>query len=495
MFSLRRSVSAILPAVVAGLLGCIVVSRVDGREPTAADQERVLAVLRHFDAEPLGPLAPITHHTWSTEQKAAAGDFSQLEIVADDASSSHCARVRITERFPWNNRTEHRVLTIGPDYLPPEADAVRMRVKVTTGKFELKVGSPTVYFGHSDVLSESREVTAAAGGKWQTIEFSLHHRLTRNFRRARFGRESPVVYYTRWIQEPLYLHAGKASAGEILIDQVELISRGEGRPYPEFAAAEVRHVATIADFEDEAEMDRAFTFFQEPIDFSRPPYLVRPDWRPPQLARVKAERDEPAPGIPAAGGRYALRFEQRGTEETCFAGVKTKGETTTGAGALAIDVLARHGGGSSEVVVDFVVYAAPAGMVKTFPWSTFKPPASWQGSPEAFTYYLGENQGPEVSYAFYHVRRTLPNGRWTKLVLPLADFICAYGRNDAAAMFREQRPLTEGTMMAVGWTAPYGARRHPTVLLIDRIDLVRVPAEAQQHRSFPQAPLARAEPE
>jgi hypothetical protein len=472
MTSMRRTFFFSLPA----FLACLI-----GMERPAIGEERVLTVLRDFDAETLGPLTPLTHHAWSAEQKESAGDHSHLEIAED---GSRCARLRITDRFPWGNRAEQRVLTIGPDYLPPEADAVRMRVKVTAGRFDLQVGGPTVYFGHSDVLSESREVTAAANGGWQTIEFSLHHRLIRNFRRARFGRESPVVYYTRWIQEPLYLHAGKASAGEILIDQIELISRGEGRRYPEFAAADALQVACIADFEDEAEFERAFTFFQEPIDFARWPYLVRPDWRPPQLARVSATRD----GAP--GATHSLRFEQRGTEETCFAGVKTKGETTTGANALAIEVRAEHAGGASEVVVDFVVYAAPPGRAKTFPWSEFEPPASWKGSPEAFTYYLGENQGPKASYAFYHVRRGLPNGRWTKLVLPMTDFICAYGRNEAAAMFREQRHLTEDTLMAVGWTAPYGARRHPTVLLINRIDLVRIPGEVAELRSFLQTPLA-----
>jgi len=463
------------PAVVAALL-------IAGTPAAAVGDDRVLKVTRDFNAEQLGPLAPISHHTWTDDQKHAAGEYSQLEIVDDSASRSRCGRIKISDRLPWGARTEYRVLTIGPDYLPPEADAVRMRVRVVSGKFELRVGSPTVYFGHSDILSESREVTASADGAWQTIEFSLHDGLTRNFRRARFGRESPVIYYTRWIQEPLYLFAGRSSAGEMLIDQVELIARGTGRDYPEFPGDEIKQVAPIADFENAADLERTFTFFQEPIDFHREPYLVRPDWRPPQLQRASDGRGD---GI--KGGKYSLRFEQQGTEETCFAGIRVDG--TAAANAVALVVRADHAGGASEVVVDFLAYAAPAKKSASFPWASFEPPGSWQGSPMAFTYYLSEDRTHETDYAFYHTRRTLPNGRWTTLVLPLADFICAYGRGEAAALFREQRPLAGDALLALGWTAPFGARRNKTVLLIDGISLVRVPGDAEQHRSFPQKPV------
>src|SRR5690349_5882931 len=115
-------------AVFVCLFGCAA-----GGDRLAPGDDRVVQVSRPFDGEPVGPLASIVHHTWSAEQKAAAGEYSQFAIVDDGGSGSRCARMRVSDRLPGGDRAEHRLLTIGPDYLPPEADAVRMRVRVTDG--------------------------------------------------------------------------------------------------------------------------------------------------------------------------------------------------------------------------------------------------------------------------------------------------------------------------------------------------------------------------
>jgi hypothetical protein len=237
-------------------------------------------------------------------------------------------------------------------------------------------------------------------------------------------------------------------------------------------------VATIADFENEADFARAFTFFQEPVDFAKAPYVARPDWRPPRLDRVATDS-----AVDGGAGKYALRSEQRGTEETCFAGLRLV--DTAEANALVFDMRAEHAD-APEAVVDFVVYAAPRELRMVFPWDSLRPPLAWRHSPDAFTYYLGEDRVPDASYAFYHARRTIPTGRATTLVVPLADFICAYGRNEAAGLFRNQRPLSAEMLLAIGWTAPFGARRAPTVLLIDNISFARVPGEAGDLHSYPQ---------
>lgn len=435
------------------------------------EDARVLQVLRDYETGPPRVLSPVDHHTWSPEQKAHAGDFSQVEIVEGGFQSKQACRLTVTDQFPWNRRDSYRALVIGPDYLPPETDAVRVRVRVKEGEFRLSVGSPTVYFGHSDVNSAVRKVSGS--DDWQTLEFSLHHALSRNFRRARFGRESPVIYYTRWIQEPLYLYIHHPSHGEILIDQVELLARGEGQPYPTFKPEEVRTIARFADFGDPDDLKQAFTFFQEPIDLAKPPHTVRPDWRPPKLTHVPSSSE--SSGV--------LRIEQQGTEEVCFAGIMAQGSRESN--AVAVRLKCEHASIGPEIALDFLVYVAPNEERREFPWADFAPPPAWRERPDlAFDYYLNQDRMRDVNYGFYHTRRAVPNGRWTTLVLPFADFICAYGEQDCKPMFQQQLPLTGEDIIALGLVTPYRQRRHSTIIEIDGVSFVHVPGEPESLRSF-----------
>ncbi|QDU28132.1 hypothetical protein ETAA8_32320 [Anatilimnocola aggregata] len=441
----------------------------------SAEPSRVLSVLRDFDRDQPGPLQPLKHHTWNATTQANAANYSQVEIVLLAAEEQAC-KLTIGADFPWGNRDEYRALTIGPDYLPPAADALRLRVKVLRGKFTLAVGSPTVYFGHSDVATTTREVSKADGDEWQTIEFSLHHNLRRNFRRARFGEKSPVIYYTRWIQEPLYLYVDKPSAGELLIDQIELLTKGEGQPFPTFTPDQVRPVATIVDFEKETDLQQAFTFFQDPIDFTKPAYAVRPDWLPPKLDRLAVGHT----------GLHSLRSQQRGTEETCFTGIHAPGNKE--ANALQLTLKLDHDRLESEVALDFLVYVTLPGNSARFPWQRFQPPELWRSSPLAFTYYLGQQQTKGESYAFYHTRRSLPKGAWTSLVLPGDDFICAYGQGDCANLFQSQSPLKCDGIQAIGFVAPYRQRYGTTTVTIDELSWVQVPSTALPRHTYWQAP-------
>ncbi|QDU97887.1 hypothetical protein [Lignipirellula cremea] len=454
-------------------------------ETCLAAEPQVLGVLRDFERESPGPLKPIVYHNWTPEQVANANRTGGLEVVADRSFGSQCCRVSVTPDLPWGPKGKLVALNLGPDYLPPEADAVRVRVKVLRGEFHLTVGSPTVYFGHSDVSSPLQTVSAGAKGNadesgWRTLEFSLHQDLQRNFRRARFGRTSPVIYYTRWIQEPMYLYVGKGSQGELLLDQVELISRGEGRPYPTFQADELQPVGEPVDFEQPADRELAFSFLQDPIDLTRPPYLARPTWPPPKIERV----------ADGETGKFSLAIEQHGTEEVAFAGVKLLGPPA--ANGLTVQLKATHPSIGPTVALDFIVYVAPSAERAAFPWERYAPPAAWQKQPEiAYTYYLSEEATPGVAYGFYHLRRSVPNGEWTTLVLPLADFICAYGQEDCQPMFQQQQLLASDTIMALGVVTPFRQRRSPTKILIDHIGFVQAPGSPAEHVSFPQTPVGK----
>lgn len=461
---------------VAFAIGLLSVAVIAPAQPatTTAPAGRVLAVLRDYESETPGDRgAAITMWSWTAEQKAKAAEFSRLQIVPDTPFGKRCARVTITDQLPWERSTSFRVLTIGPDYLPPTADAVRMRVKVLKGRALLTVGSPTVYFGHSDVSAAPVTVEPSPDGQWQTVEFSLHERLSRNFRRARFGQHAPVIHYTRWIQEPLYLQVLKGTEGEFLLDQIELIAHGQGRDYPTFAPDQVKPVSTIADFERPGDLDQAFTFLHEPADFTAGPKLPRASWAPPLLSRADGQ----------AGG-HALQIDHKGTEEVAFTGIKVGAVARDGANALAVTVRADHSGKFDEVTIDFIVYVTPDG--KPFDYRRFAPPPAWkQQDPAAtFDYYLSQQAMADESYGFYHARRSVPNGQWTRLVIPLADFTCAYGQVACAPLLRDQKPLAAQQITALALTPPYRHRSHATRLLIDDVGFVAVPGKDEDLRSF-----------
>ena len=378
------------------------------------------------------------------------------------------------------------MVSLGVDYLPPETDAVRLRVKVLKGRFTMAVGGPTVYFGHSDVTTQAVTLDAATHGEWSTVEWSFHQGLTRNFRRSQWARNSPIICYTRWIQEPLGIEVAAGSTGEVLIDQIELLAHGQGRPYPTFEPAAIRTVAPGIDFEDPASMEKAFTVMTDVTEqpsFEQAPHLVRKGWVPPRIARVGEGRT----------GRHSLEMVMTGTEEVCFAGLRILG--TAEANAVALTLKAEYAGvGKPGVVLDFLAYAAPPEQRRAFPWDGLRPPPSWRNSPEiAFTYYLSPRSAvvEPVSFGFYHIRRIVPNNAWVTLVLPLADFICNYGQGAMLPAFQKQAPLAGDNVLALTLLSYFGQNSKPVRVLIDEVKFVTVPGTPAELRSFYQTPVPK----
>src|SRR5690606_19418628 len=113
--------------------------------------------------------------------------------------------------------------------------------------------------------------------------------------------------------------------GVILIDRIELLWTGQGRPYPTFSEEETRIGALIADFDVPEAMERVFTAIHAVADFSGPPALPRPSWKPPKLSYLAALEDR----------RGVLRIEHQGAEETVFTGIRV--EPAADANAIEID--------------------------------------------------------------------------------------------------------------------------------------------------------------
>lgn len=450
---------------------------------------RVLGALEPFSDVPTGPLGKgfIDHWNWSDRVREEARQASRIETVA--TGSGKQLQVRISSGFP-DQPAFHRLISFTPHF-PPEADAVRMRIKVTAGTWRLFLGGPTAYYANSDVFTAVHEIKAASPAEWVSVEFSLNHPLWRNFRRAGFSTEAPRNYYTRWSQEPTALYVAGGSSGECLLDQVELIAHGEGRAFPHFEPDQVKRAGPIADFED-GQTDRVFTLYGADNES---------EWFEQSWKREKPLRFTPAQlSLVDTGftGRQSLACVGPSAEEVHCTGIRTEG----GANANALRMTLRKdapglkntlfGTGPAEAL-DVLVFVAPRG--RPFPWETLAPAASLRESPHrGFDYqfsYREIRNRQDLHVAIYQTRRFLKPAEWTTLTLPLADFTCVYGSGECRDRFLKHQPLASDDIIAVAWLNPWsrqGDRQSAVTLLVDDLEFATVPGTPEELRSYWQIP-------
>jgi len=454
--------------------------------------EMVAAVIEDFEDEPVGYIGSILPWYWTEDQKRDWAKYSRLEIVADPGSGNKHFMATLSPDLPWDRNGQpvdlYQIRKTGMDYTPPVFDAVRIQVKVLQGEFRLTTTSSTIYFGNSDVTCQPKVLNLTTNDTWESIDFDLNQGLTRNYRRAGFSQGSPVIYLSRWIQEPLSIGVLNGSHGILMIDRIELVKKGQGRQFPSFASSQIRQVGAVADFETIADLAKAFTFTHADTDLSGPPVLARPTWAPPILARVQE----------AVSGHYSLEARQIGHEEVAFTGIKALGPK--GANAIALKMKVDHPSSLVVQCLDFVVYAAPESERTAFPWNRLEPPVSWKNSPDlAFNYYLSQKNTAGLSYGFYHARRHFQNGEWQTVVIPLADFMCAYGQEHCEYWFKNQIPLSSERITALGFLPPFRQRYGETRILIDEVTFVSVAEEDAPLRSFwqasPEPPLSVSPPQ
>ncbi len=453
---------------------------------TAVEETKTLSVLRDYTQQPTSPPAPaITLWSWPADVKNNALKFSQMQVVETDGKRA--LRLTVTDQLPWDKIDAYRAFIIGPDLLPPTADAVAFRCRVLDGSITLSVGGPTIYFGHSDVQTQSVTLTAKDTPEWRTVTLSLHDNLTRNFRRAGFGKNAPVIYYTRWIQEPMGVYIHKGSVGTLLIERIDLLTQNRGKPYPTFPPQDIKPIAPIADFANPDSLNQVFAATHEPADFNAPLKPTRPTWKPPLFSHTPKNAD---------GKEGFLTIEHQGAEEIAFTGIKLT--PAPAANAIAIDIRASNRLPLVELSVDWVLYASPPASPLNF--DHFRPPESWRSDKaNAFDYYLTRPASIDQSYAFYHTRRALLNGQWTTVILPLADFVCVFGSGpnsgtspgptSMASSLSQQLPIDPATPIALGLLPSFRQHRQPTTFEIKRIQWVHLPTLSA--RSFPQIDLPK----
>lgn len=449
----------------------------------------VIGMIEDFDAEPVGSFQRgfLESYRWTEDFRREARGWSSLEIVSEGGNRVLRARVGDARAFSGGDKS---IVRLAPFY-PPESDAVRIRLKVVSGQASIYVGGPTAYFGNSDIFTRPHTVIARAEPQWEEVVCNLNHPTWRNFRRSGFSTDAPRNYYNRWAQEPLGVFLAADSTGEVLIDRIDLVNLGEGRPFAKFAPAQVRAVEPIIDFED-GKMDRVFNLFMS---------AAESEWFEESWKRGKALRFEPMRlSLVDAGmdGRKSLQCEGRTAEEVHCTGVRASGAAQANAIAVTmnVDVSEQRNvlvGGGRVAPIDFLVFVAPTGA--PFPWLRFAAPEELRafggpGFDYQFTHrtiaaYTG------VDFAIYHTRRYLPPGEWSHQVLPAADFSCVYGHGAMRERFTNLEPLRCGDVIAIAWLNPWcrtGRAAAPVTTRVDTISFVQIPGAPAEHRSFWQVP-------
>lgn len=453
----------------------------------AAD-EKVIGVLESFNAIPLGRFQTgfLDSWRWDEAKRTQARTWSHLEIVeAPDGEAGRCLRVAVTDEQALADGGI-ALLRLAP-YLPPEADAIRLRVRVMRGEMAIYAGGPTAYFANSDVFTEPQVARASATTDWTEVILPLDGPLWRNFRRAGFSTDAPRCYYTRWAQEPMGIFLSRGSKGEILIDRIDVISRGQGKPFPNFTPDQIQIVQTLADFED-ADLRNTFTCYMAANET---------EWFEESWRRHKPLRFEPMlRGLNDGGltGRRSLEFQGRTAEEVHCAGVRVSGAKAASGFAVSMraDAPMRREtllGGASIVPMDFLAFVAPADT--PFPWSSVAAtPEQRAMRGPGFDYQLAFRaiaDRKDLHFAVYQTRRYLKPGEWSRVILPAEDFTCVYGQGSMRNHFINHASLDTAQSIAFTWLPPWcrsGSRDAPVTLQIDQLDLVRLPGDARSQRSF-----------
>lgn len=420
-------------------------------------------------------LDPLSHPRWPPETKAKAASFSKVDVQREKEDRPAALHVRVAPEFPWQD--DHFVIfKTSYDYLPPECDAIRLRAKVLNGKFEVCFGSPTVYFGCSDVKTAALKIEAAeeAGGDYKSYEFSLNKGLSRDFMRAGLTIDQPFIQYVRWVQGPVFMYAAKGSVGEIAISSIEFISKGEGKPYASGGGArDSGKTMTLVDFLDKSAADKIFTCsLQNMLPVDGPPPKVserRMDGR--IIVEYGAGRTQfmqPPPEISlkdkGAGGRLSVK--KKFCEEIVFGGVRIDGASEVNAIEFSLianqEIIKKP-----DVVVDVLLLTSPGGSGK-FKWSAFAPPPEWRGVPDLnFSYYMGGMPAVKEDYAIFHCRRVVEPEKLTRLLIPLSDFLCCYGQGEISEKkFKKQLTPVPEDMIAIGFLVPLRHSYTTTELLV-----------------------------
>jgi len=455
----------------------------------AAPPDNVIMVGNDF--EHMAPADQVLEH-WRFTKEQKDANYAVIRRSSDAFSGKAALELTLREDIPYVGDNSIEICPIfegmsggrGDFFLPPETDAVRVRIKVLEGEFRLFVTAETIFLSSlGNVHCSDQTVRPAQDGRWQTVDFPLYKTLSRDFYAYSYlANPKAPVYFSRWNQHCPKLAFSMGSHGKVLIDRLELISHGMSKPYPVFKKGDVRTVAMIADFEDERAESASFTVYMtERKDALDGP--VPPDF--------KGKKNDPAAVLTrtndAQRGNQILEYTKQFLEEKSYVGFRLP--QTKDANAFAMKLYLEHLSGDKRTILpfDFIFFAAPdAATAARFPFAAFASPAGWRRDADfGYTYYLPKELLAHTSVSFYQVRRGIRHKEWNDVVIPFADLVCVYGTGSMEEDYLAQKPIRPENIFAVLLATPhyplgYAKTRHR----IDDVRLVKVSGTDDQLRSY-----------
>lgn len=408
---------------------------------------------------------PITSWRWSPEQKANASRFSEMSIATDE-SGSRIWKVRVTSELPFFH-PYLELISLGTNYLPPDADAIRLKVRAISGNISLTFGGPTAYFGNSDVFLRPIQIKASEKpSDWFTAEFSLHHGLIRNFRRSSFSRESPTIHYARWTQEPTYAYLLRGSAGEAHFKDIEIIAQGQSQPFPATIIDASKPPHAIVNVSSPQSSSRPFTAL---VGDTESEFVSTPSQHLP--ATMSSETDSAEGAVLKIRGRFS--------EEVSAVGFDIKPPASGDTFALRIkldsSIPAHIAPDTPANPLDILIYESSES--SRFEWKPFiRSDDTAHAGPARFDRNLTHAnflRNSDASVAIYHARRFLPQQTWTDLTIPLEDFVCIYAQGHLIAQFQNQQSPRSESLAAIALLPPWPRKGRPeSTLNVQTIQLV-----------------------
>jgi hypothetical protein len=455
----------------------------------AAPPDTVLVVGNDFEALSTGERV-IEHWRFTQEQKDA--NYAVIRRSSDAFSGKAALELTLNEKFPFVGDNSIEICPIiegmsggrGDYFLPPETDAIRLRIKVLEGEFRCFVTAETIFLSNlGNVHCSDQTFRPTKNGEWQTVDFPLYKTLSRDFYAYSYllNPKAPV-YFSRLNQHCPKLVFSMGSHGKVLIDKIELVNYGMSKPYPVFKKEDVKTIAAIADFEDERDMAASFTVYMtERKEALNGPVPADFKGKKKDSAAILTRLTDPI------RGSHVLEYSKQFHEEKSYVGFRLP--QTTDANAFAMKLYMEHLSGDKRTILpfDFIVFAAPdAATAAQFPFAKFASPAEWKKDADfGYDYYLPKGLLANTSVAFYQVRRGIRHKEWNDVVIPFADLVCVYGTGSMEDDYLTQKPIRPENIFAVLLVTPhyplgYAQTRHR----IDDVRMVKVPGTDEQLRSY-----------
>jgi len=449
---------------------------------TLFSMENIISTEKDFETWRIFSEKHLSFWNWTNDEKNNAFRFSSYNIEKAENSNELLLRLKISKDFPWK-KTNANVFSLGKKYFPPDADIIRMNVKVLHGEFILSVGGPTAYYGNSDAFA--RPILLKENTKWQTINFSLHEGLIRNYRRAEFSSNAHIIYYNRWAQEPTSIVIFKRSFGEILIKEIKVISTGIGKKFPDLNDSELELISTLINFDSPSSIKNVFTVLSGGDNSMK---TFENSW----TRKVKITHLPPELSVVEENEKKILKVNAPCIEEVKFFAVKVYTDESSG-NALSFKIKIDTNQENyllpniKSQPLDFILLSTES--PDTFNWELFAPNPEWKTEKyTGYDYNIAYDRLKtltNLSIGIFHARRFLPISNWNYLTIPLIDFAPIYLSDSMGKYLKEQNYLPPSKLIAIGILAPWSRSKTSDIFIsLEKIDLSKV-SDIKNHSSYP----------